>query len=219
MKMNSIRHMSPVTVRKSCTSGNVKPEKLKLNEVYLDGRLKKAELIDDDEKSYGIFMHSLVLSNYAEVMKLNNSNTDIVGSDIEKAIYHYTASMGYNKKLIESIAPKVGEILIDDGDNLKISAHLINNQMRIVSKGTPDELLKRCSFILRDSKVTKITRRIFGELTIVLSDMLDRCAEVYAVAIKDIAGVDTSFDAGSNTDEMTLVAFVGFGSIGLQSGF
>ena len=117
-------------------------DRLKVEEIYLDGKLKKAEDVDEEEKSYGIFMHSLVLSNYAEVMRVNNKRVSLVGDEQEKAIFYYTEQKGFDKSLIESIAPKVEELTFEYDDSIKVSTHLINEKMRIVSKGTPEELLK-----------------------------------------------------------------------------
>lgn len=188
-----------------------RPSRMKVSEVYLDGKLKKAELIDEAEKSFGIFMHSLILSNYAEVMKVNSHNIDVVGDDCEKAIFYYTASKGFDKKLIESIAPRVKELSFEDKDHLKVSTHLINEKMRIVSKGSSDALLKRCTHILIDSKFIKITRKIYREVNSVMADMLNRCVNVYAIAIKDISKMQNTFNTDFYVRDMALVALVGMG--------
>lgn len=187
------------------------PAKFKVDEIYLDGKLKKAEDVDEDEKSYGIFMHSLILSNYAEVMKVNSSQVDVIGDEHEKAIFQYAALKGFNKSLIESIAPKVKELTFEYEDNLKVSTHLINEKMRIISKGTPEELLKRCSYILLDSKFVKITRRIYKEANRVLKDMINRCSMVYAIAIKDTSKVSRVINLDTYVNDMTLVALIGMG--------
>lgn len=184
---------------------------ISVDEIYLDGKLKKAELIDEDEKSYGIFMHSLVLSNYAEVMKLSSKEAEVLGNEYEKAIFQYTASKGFDKKLIESIAPKVNELKFEGDENLKTSTHLINERMRIVSKGTPEKLLRRCSYILMDSRFVKISRKLYKELSGVLFEMLLRCKNVYAIAIKDISRKPAVISVDSYVSDMTLVAFVGLG--------
>ncbi|MCR4435740.1 MAG: hypothetical protein QHH06_13250 [Clostridiales bacterium] len=184
--------------------------RLAVDEIYLDGKLKKAQLIDEDEKSYGIFMHSLILSNCAEVMKVNGNQLHIIGDDYEKAIFNYTLSKGFDKRLIESVAPRVPELTFEYDDSLKVSTHLINGKMRIVSKGAPDQLLKRCSFILLDSKFVKITRRILGEVSSVLNDMIQRCVHVYAIAIKDVSKSRIPSPEAFVSD-MALVALVGMG--------
>lgn len=180
-----------------------------VREVYLDGKLKNAELIDEDEKSFGIFMHSLILSNYAEVMQLNPHQIFIRGDEYEKAIYRYTTGKGFDKNLIESIAPRVPQVTFPSADPLKQSAHLINEKIRIVSKGTPDVLLERCSYILMDSKLVKMTRRICREVNEVLRDMMSRCVNVYAIALKDMSRMAEALQLNAPVHEMTLVALVG----------
>jgi magnesium-transporting ATPase (P-type) len=185
------------------------PDKLKVEEIYLDGKLKKAEDVDEKEKSYGIFMHSLVLSNYAEVMRVNNNQVSLVGDEQEKAIFYYTEQKGFDKNLIERIAPKVEELTFGYEDNIKVSTHLINEKMRIVSKGTPEELLKRCSHILLDSKFVKATRKVYKEVNRVLNDMINRCCVVYALAIKDMYKVSQNVNVDAYVNGMTLVALIG----------
>lgn len=182
-----------------------------VNEIYLDGKLKKAELIDEDDKSYGIFMHSLILSNYAEVMKVSNSQVNITGDEVEKAIFNYTASRGFDKKLIENIAPKVDDLTFECENPIHVTTHLINDKMRIISKGTPQELLRRCTYILSDSKFVKLTRRMLREVNEVLQDMLLRCMSVYAIAIKDLSEIQEVLATDRYVNDMTLVALVGIG--------
>ena len=182
-----------------------------VNEIYLDGKLKKAEDIDEQEKSFGIFMHSLVLSNYAEVMKVNSNHASVIGDEYEKAIFRYASQKGFNKNLIETIAPKVSEFTVESEQDLRMSAHLINEKVRIVSKGTPEELLRRCSYILLDSTFVKITRKILRDVNDVLRDMLNRCLNVYAIAIKDSSGINKSAGGDKQVGDMTLVALVGMG--------
>lgn len=198
---------SIVPVSRALVHPPKKAARMAVSEVYLDGKLQKAEFIDEDEKSFGIFMHSLILSNYVEVMKVNNTQVNLIGDEYEKAIFRYTEEKGFNKGLIESIAPKVEEIKYNN--NLRASTHLINEQTRIISKGTPEELLRRCSYILMDSRFVKITRRVFGEVNEVLKDMLKRCINVYAIAIKDVSKNPKIFKMDRFVDDMALVALVG----------
>lgn len=186
-----------------------KSSRLIVDEVYLDGRLIKAEDVDEDEKSFGIFMHSLILSNYAEVIKINNKEVNVIGDEYEKAIFHYAASKGFDKKLIESIAPKVNELTLNYDSSIRASTHLINEKLRIVSKGTPEELLQRCSHILMDSKFVKVTRKIYKEVNVVLKEMLERCVSVYAIALKDVSSISKVLLDDPQINHMTLVGLVG----------
>ena len=98
---------------KLVTEGNVVVSNIVVDEIYLDGKIKKAEIIDEDIKSYGIFMHSLILSNYTEVMKVNNNEINLIGDDFEKAVFRFASSKGFKKELIETIAPRVNELTFE----------------------------------------------------------------------------------------------------------
>lgn len=209
--MDSTPGEMKLTVWNTAGQGQRDGEQLVVKEIYLDGKLKDAELVDEDEKSYGIFMHSLILSNYAEVMKISPGQVYVRGDALEKAIYYYTASKGFDKNLMESIAPKVEDITLDPQHTMKATTHRINEKIRIVSKGTPDELLMRCSYILQDSKFVKITRRLYREVNGVLFDMFKRCITVYALALKDTTGMTAPIGRDTYVDEMALVALVGMG--------
>lgn len=203
------QHVTALSVGTGFMGGFRKPSNVSVSEIYLDGKLLNAEAVNEEEKSFGIFMHSLVLSNYAEMMKVDSSHVDLVGEDYEKAIYHYTSSKGFDKKLMESIAPKVDELSFSYEDNLQISTRLVNDKLRIISKGTTEQLLSRCTYILMESRLVKITRKIYRTINEVLLDMLSRCLHVYAIAIKDEAGVGQRHYSGMLIGNMTLVGLVG----------
>lgn len=207
--MDIIPRDSALLVRTAIAGGQESSGKIAVSEVYLDGKLQKAELIDDDEKSFGIFMHSLILSNYAEVMQVNSNQISIVGDDVEKAIFQYAASKGFNKRLFESIAPKVEGVTLECENGIRVSTHLINEKLRIVSRGTPEHLLRRCTHILLDSKFVKFSRKVYREVNDVLLDMLYRCKSVYAIAIKDIANTQEILKTNMSVTDMALVALVG----------
>jgi magnesium-transporting ATPase (P-type) len=201
--------VTALTVNQGGGMGFRRPAGISVSEVYLDGRLLSADAVNEEEKSFGIFMHSLVLSNYAEMMKVDSSHVDLIGEDYEKAIYYYTTSKGFDKKLMESIAPRVDELSFSYEDDLKVSTRLINDKMRIISKGTPDQLLSRCTYVLMESRLVKITRRIYKTINEVIYDMLSRCLSVYAIAIKDEPGFGQRKYSGMLIGNMTLVGLVG----------
>ena len=182
-----------------------------VSEIYLDGKLKKAELVDENEKSYGIFIHSLILSNSKQVVGLKSNQLNITEDEFEKAINWYTDSRGFNKEFIESIAPKVTDLTLQPDEHLKASAYMINGKFRLITKGEPESLLKRCTFVLSESRFIKITRRLLREINEILKVMVKKGLNVYAIAIKDIAKLPMTNRIGSEMDDLTLVALVGFG--------
>jgi magnesium-transporting ATPase (P-type) len=206
---------------------------LMVSEIYLDGQLIKAECVDEHEKSYGIFIHSLILSSSKNrellsskssqrelsfckkitVAGLKSNQLNNSEDEFEKAINWYTVSKGFNNALIESVAPKVTDLTLQSEGELKASAYMINGKYRLITKGAPDLLLKRCTFILSESKVIRITRRLLREVNEIIKIMVNRSLNVYAIALKDIAKLPSGNRIGDDIDDLTLVALVGIGNI------
>ncbi len=178
-----------------------------INEIYLDGKLNRAELIDDREKSFGIFIHSLILSNsdYISGTDIENINS----GEIEGAISKFTVSKGFDKGLIESVAPKIADLTFENEKDMRVSTHLINGRLRFITRGMPDELLKRCTYVLFESKLVKLTRRIFREVNDAWKNMVNKGLEVFALGIKDFSNLPERLELDIIADNMALVALVG----------
>lgn len=178
--------------------------------VFLDRKLEKAEQIDENGKSFGVFMHSLILSNYTEITITNGKSIELIGNENEKAIALFTLNKGFDKNLIDDLAPKVSELQIASDPELKPSVHSINEKYRVVAKGSPVDLMQRCTYVIIDSRVIKLTRKLTREINKAFWTMVAKGLMVYALAIKDL----TDFRQ-KNLDEaasdMTFVALVGIG--------
>jgi len=185
-----------------------------LKSVYLDGNLKDSYSIDENDKSYGIFMHSLILSNSDNVVKstLTNLQKELT---FKNAVTKYTLLKGFDSNLIENIAPniKVPHTVYDGKFNSTI--RLINDKLRLVLRGAPEELLKMCSYILMESKLVRLTRKLAKQANDSITKMLDKGLDVYAITIKDMVNMPEKPALTNMSNTMALVALVGIDS-GIQ---
>lgn len=189
-----------------------------IDEIYLDGKLKSAQSIDDSEKSYGIFMHSLILSNFENSIGIDNNEPKLSNNETERAISSFIVSKGFNKGVINSIAPRIAYLAFENENVLKVSTHKINEKLRFVTRGMPELLVRRCSYILAESKFVKLTRRIFREINDVIKNMANRGLSVFALAIKDLSGPPECLDFDIIANDMALVALVGIGKNNYSTG-
>ncbi len=196
----------------SATSNRTEKRKPTVCEVYLDGELKKAEVIDEHEKSYGIFMHSVILSNNSTVIK-SGKEVEVIGDEQEKAISLFTLNKGFDKSLFDIIAPKIADVNLENEICLKPSVHLINDKLRVVTKGNAPEVLKKCTYVLIDSKFVKLTRRLMRGINEAYRKMLDRGLRVYAIAIKDISEVSEVIKKEFSLNQMVFVGLLGIGNV------
>lgn len=149
-----------------------------VQEVFVDGNVKSGLIISEYVGSYGILMHSLALSSKVreEFSNENDRFKDVVSE--------YTRLNGFDSEFISSTAPKINTIEIDE--DIKTSAHLINRRVRLLSTGSAIKLIKRCSYIILNSKLVKMTRKIARETWFAFEEMIKKGLKVYAIAIKDL---------------------------------
>lgn len=195
----------------SAKSNGTEKRKPTVCEVYLDGELKKAEVIDEHEKSYGIFMHSVILSNNSTVIK-SGKEVEVIGDEQEKAISLFTLNKGFDKSLFDIIAPKIADVNLENELCLKPSVHLINDKLRVVTKGNAPEVLKKCSYVLIDSKFIKLTRRLMRGINEAYRKMLEEGLKVYAVAIKDLSEASEIIKKEFSLNQMVFVGLLGIGN-------
>lgn len=155
-------------------------------------------------------MHSLILSSSQGIrpLKLLESNPyeDIYGDAAES----YIESNGFNSRVIMSVVPKISEVDIPGAPEINASAYLMNGKVRVVSRGEAVEVLKRCSFVIINSRIMKVTRKIARSTMQAIEQMLSKGLQVYALAIKDMS---LKSDRFKNMDrfqrDYALVALVG----------
>ncbi|MCX7920910.1 MAG: hypothetical protein N3B21_02620 [Clostridia bacterium] len=209
--MGSVLHLPLSSIEKNKSKESKSSTGLSVVDIYIDGKLKKAHLVDDKEKGFGIFMHSLILTNSARIISNGNEKLLIASDSYEKSIARYILSKGFNKPLIESLAPKVSELTLNPDKNLKASAYLINESIRLISKGSTEDLLSKCSFTLLDSKFTKLTRKSLFKINNAINIMMNKGLKVYALAVKDIEIFSKMMDIENISNHMSLVALIGIG--------
>lgn len=177
-------------------------------DVFLDGKLIKAALAAEKSPSFGIFIHTLILSCISTTDFTTRPGM-VLPNENEKAVALYTKSQGFDHTLILQTAPKIGTVNVTSHPPIQPSIHLINAQYRAIAQGTPFEILSRCTHIILDNRPVKITRKIMGTILHAFTAMAQKGLKVMALAIKDL----TDFSQTKNTDQttrgMTLVALVG----------
>lgn len=179
--------------------------------VYLDGVLKEGDSICGNEGSFGMFMHSLVLSSTGNniLPPIYNSDSTSVDELYKTAATDYIKRNGFNSSLIISVTPKLTNVVLDEYSDIKLGAYQINDQIRIVGMGTAKDMLKYCSDVIVNSKFVKATRKIASKTYQAVDFMMNKGLSVYAIAIRDInitplQGEQPKFNGG-----FALVALVG----------
>lgn len=110
---------------------------------------------------------------------------EAVGEPTECALVNYAATLGLDKNNQKEIYPRIGEIPFDSMRKMMTTVHKDENgNILQYTKGAPDEIVKRCSFYLKDGKAVKMDEGKRNEILAANKEMADRALRVLAVAQK-----------------------------------
>ena len=84
----------------------------------------------------------------------------VTGEPTEKAIVEEYINMGTVKDKLENFMPRINEIPFDSNRKMMTTIHKIGNKYRIITKGAPDVIFKRCKYALKYDEVIEISDEI-----------------------------------------------------------
>ena len=170
-KLPAVETLGSSTVICSDKTGTLTQNKMKVVETNADNNkflLKLASMCTDCNISY------------------NNSTQEIDGEPTEVAIVSKALEYGQNKDEIYRTEKRISDIPFDSKRKLMTTIHKVGNKYRIITKGAPDVLIKRCNKIYLNGKVQELTYTSREKIIKSNEDMAKRALRVIAVGFLDL---------------------------------
>jgi len=134
---------------------------------------------------------------------INNKN-EVDGEATEKAIVEAALKIGENKFELYETMERINDIPFDSERKMMTTIHKIGNKYRIITKGAPDVLIKRCTKYenhnITDTEALHIERQN--------EQMAARALRVIAIAYKDIDVLPSKIDTNLE-NELTFCGLIG----------
>ncbi len=186
-KLPAVETLGSSNVICSDKTGTLTQNKMKVVEIYSKDINKTIE--------YGS------LCTDCEITEKN----EITGDPTEKAIVEKGIELGKNKHLLQEEFPRINEISFDSNRKMMTTIHKIGNKYRIITKGAPDVLLKRC-IRTEEKNLDLIARKeILNQNTI----MANKALRVIAVAYKDVNTLPIKIDSENIEKELIFLGLIG----------
>ena len=116
-----------------------------------------------------------------------NGKEDFEGDPTETAITAAALKAGIHKRQAESQYHRVAEIPFESARKLMTTIHVLPDKgYRVIVKGAPDILLKRCTHYEENDRVLPLNVTVSSRITASNEQMAKRALRVIAVAYKDI---------------------------------
>ena len=186
-KLPAVETLGSSNVICSDKTGTLTQNKMKVVEIYSKDVNKTIE--------YGS------LCTDCEITEKN----EITGDPTEKAIVEKAIELGKDKKILQEEFPRINEISFDSNRKMMTTIHKIGNKYRIITKGAPDVLLKRC-IKTEEKNLDILTRK---EILNQNTKMANKALRVIAIAYKDVNILPNKIDSNNIEKDLTFLGLVG----------
>lgn len=133
------------------------------------------------------------------ILTCEDSCYKTAGDPTETAFVDIAVKEGLDKNCLEQTMPRVAELPFDSERKLMSTVHPIGNKFRIMVKGAPDVLLRRC--IIDPEQLKAAAERN--------EEMASRALRVLGVAYRDVDKIPEELSTETLEMELTFVGLVG----------
>lgn len=138
-----------------------------------------------------------------------NESGEAEGEPTENALVNYAYKVGVNKTEYDRDHRRVGEAPFDSMRKMMSTVHDYAGEYIQFTKGAPDELLKKCTRILKNGEIRQINEKDLSEIAGQNKEMADGALRVLAAAYKSYSQLPADFDAEALENDLIFVGLYG----------
>ncbi len=139
----------------------------------------------------------------------SDGSGEAVGEPTECALVNYATGLGFAKPQIESEYPRIGEVPFDSGRKMMTTVHEHSGAIIQYTKGAPDEVLGRCSYILKNGKAEPMTDSDREEILSKNSEFANKALRVLSCAYRTLGEVPGLYTSEALEYDLVFIGLVG----------
>ena len=138
-----------------------------------------------------------------------NGKMELTGEPTEKAIVSKALDEGQNKNELYNVMKRVKDIPFDSSRKMMTTIHKMPNGYRVITKGAPDVLLKRCNKVYDNGNVTTLDYSKTKLIENQNKKMADEALRVLAIAYLDIPNLPSKIDTETVEKNLIFIGLIG----------
>ncbi len=142
--------------------------------------------------------------------RIEAGDDSATGEPTECALVNYAHKIGIEKSDVEARMPRVSEVPFDSGRKMMSTLHK-DAEGKIVqyTKGAPDEVLKKCTKIIKNGEIRDITDGDRKEIAAANKQMADKALRVLMAAFKTYDELPTDISPAGVENDLCFVGLSG----------
>ena len=138
-----------------------------------------------------------------------NGRIELTGEPTENAIVSKALDEGQNKNELYNVMRRVKDIPFDSSRKMMTTIHKIPTGYRVITKGAPDVLLKRCNKVYDNGNVTTLDYPKTKLIENQNNKMADEALRVLAIAYLDIPSLPSKIDTETVEKNLIFIGLIG----------
>lgn len=183
-RLPSVETLGCVSVVCSDKTGTLTQNRMTVTKCYVNGKVLETERLQPEQERH--FIRGFVLCNDASLR-----GGERRGDPTELALADMGARFGVMREELEKTLPRVDELAFDSDRKMMTTMHREGNRRISYTKGSPDEILERCRYVLNGGERTPFTPSVKKQILKGLSVMTAGGLRVLALGMReDVSGIE-----------------------------
>jgi Ca2+-transporting ATPase len=194
-RLPSVETLGAVSIVCSDKTGTLTQNKMKVMECYVNQESLSADALN--KKQHKHFLNGFILCNDAEI-----EGDSRLGDPTELALIEMGIDASLRRESLEEQYPRIDEKPFDSVRKMMTTVHKGKEGTISYTKGSCDELLKRCTHIFIHGRIIPLTDRHKQDINDAMAKMAKKALRVLGLAMKENS-------SSPNEKELIFVGFVG----------
>lgn len=173
-------------------------------------KMQVVEVVGLDANKYKLKKEILQMASMCTDCNIvyQKNKVEVQGESTEKAIVEAALQIGENKDELYNQMERINDIPFDSSRKMMTTIHKMGNRYRIITKGAPEILIKKCTKYLNGNTNINMTVEKINYINRQNEEMASRALRVIAVSYKDVDVLPSKIDTNIEND-LTFCGLIG----------
>ena len=208
-RLSAVETLGSTEVICSDKTGTLTLNQMTVKELYWHQHRADSRGTLPPDKTLEIMMQVITLCNDSKTTRIAPDRIQVLGDPTETALIYFSFEKGFYPENLEDNMPRIAELPFDSERKLMTTVNLVDDIPRIMTKGAPDVLLRRCSQILVDGELRPLDDAALAQINQAHKNMAVKALRVLATAYKDTRSAPDELGSVDLENELIFLGLVG----------